>query len=153
MMDSSNTNSWLHPGLICCSRCQEALYCVDHSPFYDCYFFYCERCANRAEVGFYDPVYTALFNEIATGQGWAVSNLMSAVEQRLKLCCGGHFRHDAPRRCHACQTEVITNAPWVDLWPSYYALDVDERDPTEEEFALVEAFEARRLRRSDLWKP
>ncbi|HEY7358234.1 MAG TPA: hypothetical protein VH590_17255 [Ktedonobacterales bacterium] len=66
--------------------------------------------------------------------------------------CGGRFRYDAPLRCHRCLAEVIANSPEVDLWPGYYDVDVDERDPTDEEVALVEEFETNHLRRSDVWQ-
>jgi hypothetical protein len=35
--------------------CHEQLYRVDHSPFYDCYFLYCDHCPMLADISFYDP--------------------------------------------------------------------------------------------------
>ena len=46
---------------------------------------------------------------------------------------------------------MITNESSVNLWPSVYGMNPDERDPTAEEFAWVEQFEAEHVRRDDLW--
>ncbi len=152
-MKSSTPDNWLHAERFNCPQCHELLFRVDHSPFYDSYFLYCERCANRAEVGFYDSVYETIFSHIITEQEGTALALMRAIEQRLKPCsCGGRFRYDAPRRCHRCFSEVIANAPGVDLWPGYYDVDVDERNPTDEEIALVEEFETNHLHQSDVWQ-
>lgn len=151
-MDASHPENWLHAEHILCPACQEPLFRVDHSPMADDWLLYCEQCANRVEVSFYDPVATALFDALITQQHRPASDLMQAIEQRLKPChCGGRYRHDAPRRCHRCLAEVLTDAAGVDLWPGYYDVDVDEREPTEEEIALVGRFEANHLRRTDLW--
>ncbi len=78
---------------------------------------------------------------------------MRRIEQELRPCsCGGQFKHDAPRRCYSCFAEVIKNDSGVDLYPAIYALDVDERDPTAAEQAFVDAYEAKHIRRHDIWK-
>ena len=151
-MEDFPSDNWLHVERISCPQCHELLFRVDHSPFYDSFFFYCEQCANRVEVGLYDPIYETLSNQITEQKGTTLA-LMRAIEQHLRPCeCGGRFRYDAPLRCHRCLAEVVVNSPGVDLWPGYYDVNVDERDPTDEEIALVEEFEANHLRRNDVWR-
>src|SRR5215212_7463474 len=118
-MTNANDANLLHAQVIECPRCRTALYQVDHSPFYDEYFLYCDQCANHVEVSYYDPVMQAIDAEVKTQHG-ALDHaaLMSEIEQRLRPCtCGGHFRSNAARRCYHCRTEIIIGASGVDLWP------------------------------------
>lgn len=108
----NDETNWLHGEHIACPSCHQQLYRVDHSPFYDVHFLYCDRCPIRVEVSFYDPVYTQVM------QIECYEVLMQTLEAHLKPCgCGGTFRHDAPRRCFTCHTPVIVDAPdGVNLW-------------------------------------
>ena len=146
-----------------CPHCGEDLLRVDHSPLYEDHLLYCDRCANRVEFSIHDPAYVDIVREAigsqtrqdAPGHASAVEvhALMHAVEARLKPCsCGGHFRHDAPRRCHACQGEVIAGEPAVDLWPGFCDLDDDADEPPAEQIQRIEAFEQRHIRRGDIWR-
>ncbi len=143
-------DNWLHSAKVICPSCGQELYRVDHSPFYDDDFLYCDRCPIHVEVSFYDPVYTAVEGEVSR----FTEAFRRAVEARLKPClCGGTFRYDAPRRCLACHTPVIVEDPrgidlsfWSDLYLS------DGSDWTDE---LMEAEERRHApftRTDDLWK-
>lgn len=128
----NDEENWLHGERIKCSRCHQWLYRVDHSPFYDEYFLYCDRCPIRVEVSFYNPVLKLVERQVRqapeTGQRELYQALMRAIEARLKPClCGGTFRHDAPRRCFTCYTPVISDHPnGIDLYPGW--MDVSELD-------------------------
>jgi hypothetical protein len=47
---------------------------------------------------------------------------------------------------------MITDGGGRDLWPAYYDINVDERDPTEEEEARAAAFEEAHVRRDNIWR-
>jgi hypothetical protein len=79
--------------------------------------------------------------------------LMAEIEKRLRPCvCGGHFRHNASRRCHYCLAEVITDESGVDLWPAYYNVDANDNELIEKLSPIVAEFEQKHVRRSDIWK-
>jgi len=44
--------NWLHGEQVECSNCHQQLYRVDHSPFYDEHFLYCDSCPMRVEVSY-----------------------------------------------------------------------------------------------------
>lgn len=145
--------NWLHAGFVNCPRCLARLYRVDHSPMSDDYCLYCELCARSVEVGFYDPV----FQQIATAEqargDKSYLTLMSSIEERLRPCdCGGHFKHDAVRRCYVCQYPVLRGASGVDLWPDIGCPFLDDRDPTPEEIAFYDRFQAEYIRKDNIWK-
>ncbi len=116
---------WLRPHMINCPQCHADLFTVLHSPFGDAYMLYCDSCAHRVEVGFYDPTVIAVDNEIIEKLGkMNRASLMNAIEPRLRLCvCGGRFRDRSSRRCHVCQAEVIVDDPSWDLWPGFFGTD------------------------------
>jgi hypothetical protein len=152
MNSETPQDNWLGAAHIECPHCHEPLYRVDHSPLADDWQLYCDICANCVVVSFYDPVVVSIQGALPAQDRWDYHHLMAAIEQRLRPCsCGGHYRHDAARRCCRCLTPVITNESDVDLWPTVYGLDVEARDPTAEEIGLVEWFEARHVRRGSLW--
>jgi hypothetical protein len=148
MADMSDDENWLHAEHIACPHCGEDLYRIDHSPLYDDSLLYCDQCANRVEVSLSDPVVTALAAERP-----APDALLRAVEERLAPCaCGGRFRDDAARRCHACLAPVIAGAPAVDLWPGFVDLGGEEEEPAEEVAARINAFDAAHIRRHAIWR-
>ncbi|HEU5014344.1 MAG TPA: hypothetical protein VFT66_17605 [Roseiflexaceae bacterium] len=152
MSDESSSGHWLNPATMICPQCNAHLYRVDHSPMADDWMLYCEQCANRVEVSYYDPVTLALDKTIPSGDDH-YRVLITHIEDRLKPCdCGGRFRFDAPRRCYNCLTAMITDGGGRDLWPAYYDINVDERDPTEEEEARAAAFEEAHVRRDNIWR-
>src|SRR5690349_7695854 len=68
--------NWLHGERIACPSCQQPLYRVDHSPFYDEHLLYCDRCPIRVEVSFYDPVYHHLTQTLSRDGGEKYTALM-----------------------------------------------------------------------------
>ena len=154
MADIPDDENWLHAEHIACPHCAEDLYRIDHSPFYDDAVLYCDRCANRVEVTLGDPMVAALAATMPAEreeQGRAV--LLRAIEEQLTACtCGGHFRYDAARRCHACLAVVIAGAADVDLWPGFVDLGGDEEDPADDVAARSNAFDAAHIRRHDIWR-
>jgi len=73
---------------------------------------------------------------------------MRGVEARLRPCsCGGAFRDAAPRRCHACQTEVIVDGAGWELWPGCFGSE-PESDDLERQ---GQQFMDEHIRRTDLW--
>lgn len=152
MGDKSQNDNWLRAGTLSCPRCCISLYRVDHSPMYDEHFLYCDSCANRVEVSYYDPVYSELYQGCSNQEAGLYATLMAAIEERLRPCgCGGRFKHDAPRRCHNCLAAVIVDEPSVDLWPAFYGIDVDGRDPTSEECEMAEQFAQSHILKTDIW--
>lgn len=155
MADESLDDNWLHGSIIACPHCQHRLYRVDHSPFADDWQLYCDGCANRVEVSYCDPVVDDIRMQVSIQiEQSAVAALvaqLTAIEARLKPCsCGGHYRYDAPRRCHVCLSDVIIGEPDVDLWPGYFG--IIEREPTPEEVVLFEQFASKHIRSGDIWK-
>lgn len=142
--------NWLHGEPIECPACHQPLYRVDHSPFYDEHFLYCDQCPIRVEVSFYDPVYQHLTQTLSRDEGDTYVTLMRALEGRLKPCiCGGTFRHDAPRRCFSCHMSVIIDDPdGVDLWDGRFSTD----DPTHEELEEERRWMAQFIRTEDKWR-
>jgi hypothetical protein len=128
----NDEENWLHGAQIECSHCQQQLYRVDHSPFYDCYFLYCNRCPIHVEVCYYDPVFKQISQQVRQAplseRGEMHQLLMQAMEAHLKPCfCGGIFLHDAPRRCFVCHTPLIsTNPDGVDLFPVWLVSSPDD---------------------------
>ncbi|GIH07115.1 hypothetical protein Rhe02_51820 [Rhizocola hellebori] len=127
--DQDEDDNWLNGAYLTCAGCQEQLYRVDHSPFYDCYFLYCDRCPMRVDVSYYDPVLESI-----TADGY--EHLMLAIASRLNPCeCGGRFSDTAPRRCYRCHTILDIDPPsGIDIWPAVWP-DNDEPSPAEQEIA------------------
>ena len=144
--------NWLRGERTECAVCHQALYRVDHSPFYDEYFLYCTQCPIHAEVSLYDPVYQQVSQSLVTGHN--AMALMRAVEARLNPCaCGGTFRHDAPRRCLTCHAPVIVDDPaGVDLFFWHEAMMPDGPDLRDDELDEFEARMAPFARTTDLWR-
>jgi hypothetical protein len=144
MTDMSGWN-WLHGEHVRCPACQADLWRVDHSPFYDEAFFYCDTCPRHAEVSYYDPHYSDAAPDEAAR--------IHRVEAHLKPCvCGGRFRYNAARRCLTCGTPVIFADPaGIDLsyWEPF--LEEDAPDPPEEELDGAAQKMEQFARTDDLW--
>src|SRR3954447_7097842 len=82
---------WLRPHRITCPHCHTDLFSVLQSPFHDAYVLYCDSCAHRVEVGFYEPLVVAASHEIIDELGKMDRvSLMNTIEPRLRPCaCGG----------------------------------------------------------------
>ena len=151
---SDQDDNWLRGAVFPCPSCDQSLYRVDHSPFYDEYLLYCDRCANSVNVGFYDPVTMAIGAAHASQGASKVSRAdkLRLIEERLRPCaCGGSYRHDSPRRCPYCLSVVIADEPDVDLWPGYFWIE-DDREPTDEEAERIGAYLDARVRERDIWR-
>ena len=147
MTTDSSGDDWLNPSFLTCTCCKAKLFSVEHSGFYDAWFLYCDRCANRAEVSFYDAVVSA------APPSARPEDRFQAVERRLRPCsCGGNFGFTCARRCPFCQAVVIEGPTSVDLWPDTYGIDLDAREPTPADERAVAAFEAQYIRSTNLWK-
>ena len=121
---------------------------------YDEWQLYCDRCAHRVEIKHSDPVARQLADDLSAHPQWAGDRVahLRAMERQLKPCsCGGRFRHDAPRRCHACHTVVLADAPDTDLWPGVFGADGEDHDLTPEEIRLAAEFEQVHVHRGDIW--
>lgn len=151
---SNDEANWLHGERIECLSCHQPLYRVDHSPFYDEYFLYCDRCPIRVEVSYYDAVLKQVTQTLSPDQSDAYIALMRAIEARLKPCvCGGTFRYDAPRRCFTCHTPVILDDPAnIDLFPWIDYPLPDTPKHTAEELEEEERWMAQFIRAEDKWQ-
>jgi DNA-directed RNA polymerase subunit M/transcription elongation factor TFIIS len=156
MADKNGNQHWLDSETFPCPHCGALLYRVVHSPMYDHWQLYCDSCANSVEVNYYDTMASALVDEISsdasvsTGERYTVQ--MRAIESALRDCsCGGRYQHDAPRRCHVCNTIVINDAVGIDLWPVIVDADEDV-EPTPDQITEVDRFVAAHVRAHDIWQ-
>jgi hypothetical protein len=152
-MADESVDIGLHYETVECPTCHTQLDRVDRSPFSDDFDFYCDNCASRVEVSLYDPVVSVIEQTLPPTIERSQGVLQRAIEERLHTCdCGGHYRHDAPRRCHHCNTVVIHDEPRVDLFPHIYDFAYNYRDPTPKEQAQFDAWERAYVRRRDIWR-
>ncbi|HEU0026273.1 MAG TPA: hypothetical protein VFQ25_04085 [Ktedonobacterales bacterium] len=78
----------LHAAVFPCPGCGEPLFRVDLSPMADEYHFYCDQCANRVDVSYYDTVTLAIDHILAdrgdTEPGWERGQAKRRmIEERL----------------------------------------------------------------------
>ena len=155
MTDSPDDN-WLDGQAIVCPSCQLPLWRVVHSPFYDDWFFYCDRCPKRAEVSFYDAEVKAIYDAFVAGgdSQFQSERMHREIERRLAPCdCGGQFRMAADRRCHRCHAVVVAkhDAHGIDIWPGWCGSDSDD-DPTPEQEKEMQDFERAFVKTENLWR-
>ena len=150
---SSDEDNWLHAETIVCLNCFESLYRVDHSPFYYSVNFYCNQCANRAEVSANDPVVHQLRSELSARNVLDNESLTHAIESRLRNCdCGGQYSSTAARRCYKCNAVVLQEVRDVNLWPISFIPKPENDEPTEFESQLATKFLETHVRTTLLWK-
>jgi hypothetical protein len=138
--------------IIICPNCQQELWRIYPSPMLDCSILYCDQCANSVEVDYYDPIYNTIYMKFLVNGHLNYREFTLAIEQRLKPCnCGGHFKYASPRRCYKCLAVVFENGFEGDLFPMIYGLNVDERDPTPEELAIVDEYITSHVRSENIW--
>ena len=141
-------DNWLEAEVVACPGCGEQLFAVLHSPMCDDHRLYCDRCPRAVEVSYYDPVLRREVDQLPAEHSW--EQVMAAIEPLLRPCrCGGRFRGLAPRHCFRCGAEVPA-AAGKDLSP-YTGCEDADRDPTPEEQAAFDRFEAEYIRRKRLW--
>lgn len=152
MQNQDTEDDGLHAAIVVCPQCHTRLYRVDTSPMAAQWILYCEACARRVVVEFYDAGTKPLWDATPPGSDRG-QRLSSQIEAHLKPCvCGGAFRVAAPRRCYCCQSPVLTDAPGVDLWPVSYYVDYEETEiATPGEMAQASDFEETYVRRTDIW--
>ena len=149
----SDEDNWLHAETIVCLNCFEALYRVDHSPFYYSVNFYCDQCANRAEVSANDPVIHELRAELSNRHALTNETLTQAIETCLRACnCGGHYASSAARRCYKCNAVVVPDVRDVDLWPASFTPKPDDYEPTPPESEAATHFLETHVRTTNLWR-
>ena len=147
-MTTENSGDWRPSAHVQCPNCKEDHYKLVHSPLLDHYTLYCDSCPIMVEVSFYSPTMIKINRNLE--QPHTHKLLMQVIETRLKPCsCGGQFRARSPRRCFQCHTIVFEGEAGVDILPGW--MDSEE-EPTLEEFAMWEEFEAKFIRRDDTWK-
>ena len=143
-------DNWLNAQIVDCPQCKEKLYRVDPLPFFDSDFFYCDSCAKRVEVSFYDNVRKQILSKFGDNKD-QYQNIQE-VENELRPCdCGGNFKYHAPRRCIYCATIVIDEGGGIDIYPSYASIDED-KEPTKDEQEKYERFESKSTRTENIWK-
>jgi len=152
---AAEDDNWLDGRAIVCGSCRRSLWRVVRSPFYDSWLFYCDRCARRADVSYYDDKVKAIHEAlVAKGETAFQSEPMyREIERCLAPCdCGGEFRMSADRRCHDCHAVVLAgpDAEALDVWPHWP--DADFADPTPEQEKEWEAFELAYVKSRDLWR-
>lgn len=107
-----------------------------------------DRCPRAVEVSYYDTILCREVDRLPAQHTW--EQVMAAIEPLLRPCrCGGRFRGLAPRRCFACGAEVPT-ADRKDLSP-YTGCEDADRDPSPDEQAAFDRFEAEYIKREHLW--
>ena len=98
--EMNEEENWLHGKQIECPNCHQWLYRVDHSPFYDGYSRYCNRCPIHVEISYYDPVVRQVEQQVRQAsearQGEWFVTFVRALEERLKPC---RFGQELPPRC------------------------------------------------------
>jgi hypothetical protein len=141
-------DNWLDAAVIICPGCGTRLFRVIHSPFCDDHRLYCDRCPRAIEISYYDQNYGKVL--VTLGQGHTREQIMAAMEPLLRPCrCGGRFRDTSPRHCFTCGA-VVPEAPTHDLSP-YTGCEDSNREPTEEEQAAYDKFDAAFIGRENLW--
>jgi ribosomal protein S27AE len=141
-------DNWLEAEILTCPGCGARLFAVIHSPFYDDHRLYCDRCPRAVEISYYDGVYRQAVDRLPAQ--YTGAQLRAAIEPLLRGCsCGGRFRWDAPRHCFHCGAEVPA-AALKDLSPYTGGVEGDI-DPTPEEQAAFDRFEAEFIGRSAVW--
>ena len=144
-------DNWLSAQIIDCPQCKEKLYRVDHSPFFDSDFFYCDSCTKRVEISFYDNVRKQILSKFGDNIKNQYQNIQE-VENDLRPCdCGGNFKYHAPRRCIYCAFVVIDEGGGIDIYPGCTGINED-KEPTEEEQKEYEKFETEFIRTKNIWK-
>lgn len=147
----SEDDGWLNSRLFECSHCGYSLWRLDHSPFYNSWYVYCDSCPCCVEVRVWDDVVLQARQRLSNdnrGQFWP------EIEQKLKPCsCGGSYRFSSPRRCFNCNGVVIeaNDARGVDIYPGH--LDIRDIEPTQLQEEQYYQFEAKfGCKSEDIWK-
>lgn len=145
-MSDHHESNWLNATRVECPHCRASIFQVDRSPFFDSWRLYCGSCARSVDVSYYDEVVREMAKKLRSDR----PELLAEVEHRLRACdCGGSFSMAAPRRCHQCNTIVVTDAD-VDLY-SWVGPELGDRDPTDAEVKAFDQYQRDFVRSRSIW--
>lgn len=128
----SEDENWLEEKIIQCPNCLENLLWLEHSPFENGYYLYCNSCPKRVDVSMYDEIFIkieeSLIKKSENIHGDKYFELiMPIVEEKLLPCdCGGKFLFEGMRRCVYCSHPVIKGER--NLWFIEFSEDSDKAD-------------------------
>ena len=141
---------WLASYSVHCETCQAELLMLEHSPFENGYYLYCDTCPKRVDVSVYDSIFQQIERQVRAAHSpneieeHYLARVMPAVEARLRPCsCGGHFRHGARPRCLHCGTPVADAREDFNVWfPDHRDADIARYETLIQQLILSE----------DLWQ-
>lgn len=131
--DPSEDSNWLEEDIIQCPNCNKDLLWIEHSPFENGYYLYCDSCPKRVELSIYDKTFNEIQDSLTAELGNAFRDryfefLMPVVERKLAPCdCGGKYLFEAIRRCVYCSFQVIKGERnlWFINWNGEEKKDVE----------------------------
>ena len=112
--ETDENDDWLASEIVECHHCRTKLLWLEHSPFENGYYFYCDSCLKRVDVSIYNSVFCEIeesqkikFEDLELWQKNYFEAIMPLIEERLLPCdCGGNYRFEAVRRCLNCSAPV-----------------------------------------------
>ena len=121
--EEGDDDHWLASYTVHCEKCRAELLMLEHSPFENGYYLYCDTCPRRVDVSVYDSVFQGIEAQVKARHSPEEMDsrylelLMPEIEARLRPCaCAGHFRHHTALRCLHCSA-VLPGAPeGFNLW-------------------------------------
>ena len=148
--EDGDDDHWLASYTVHCEKCRAELLMLEHSPFENGYYLYCDTCPRRVDVSVYDSVFQEIEKQIKkahTAQELEDNYLalvMPAVEARLRPCsCTGHFKHGTTPRCLHCGTSITDAQEGFNVWfPDHGDADIERYEALMQQLILSE----------DLWQ-
>ena len=129
--ESYDKDDWLKSDFIQCQNCKADLLWIEHSPFENSYYLYCNSCPKRVDVNVYDSIFRKIEDGIKEEVGEELFRvkyfdlIMPVVEENLAPCeCGGKYLFEAIRRCVYCNFPVIEGER--NLWFTGFSDDSKE---------------------------
>lgn len=129
--------------LIRCSSCDTQLLVIEHSPFENGYYLYCDSCPVRMDISIYDKKFEEVESELKKKyenfyeREDCLEILLSRLEKYLKNCsCGGHYRFDSKIRCLSCGEFLGDFPDYMNVW---YLEDFDDTQENRESTYIVES--------------
>ena len=141
---------WLAHYTVHCEKCQAELLMLEHSPFENGYYLYCDTCPKRVDVSVYDSTFQDIEKQVSAVnraedmESNYLGLVMPAVEARLRPCaCTGHFKRSAQPRCLHCGTRIANAQEGFNVWFP---------DPKDEDIPKYEALLETLILSEDLWR-
>ena len=151
--EDGDDDHWLASYSVHCEKCQATLLMLEHSPFENGYYLYCDTCPRRVDVSVYDSAFQEIEQQVSdthTAQEMDSNYLglvMPAVEARLRPCaCTGHFKFGITPRCLYCATPVANAREGFNVWPADH--DDADTEQTQRDEALLQQL----ILNEDLWQ-